>query len=323
MPTLNQVHVNQPLTNISIAYLQSQTKYIANEVFPNIPVDKRSDLYYEYSKADFFRDEFQPRAPGAPNAEMSYKLSQASYSCKKWGLARVVTDDEMQNEDDPLDAKRDTTMILTQKGAIRKEKDWATNNFTTGIWTGSSTGSDIVPTNKWNTASGDPVLDIGNEIDAMEQKTGYEPNVLVLPKVVFRALQNNEDIKDRIKYTGVPSNTSITAAMLAELFGVERVLVASATNNIAVKKEDGSSTMQYIFGSDQAALFYAAPNPAILVPSAGYTFSWRLFAGNEMGVRIKDYRLEERDGDKVEADMSFDQKVVAPDLGVFFDDVLS
>jgi len=45
-PTARDVHVNAPLTNISIAFLQTQDSFVASRVFPSIPVTKQSDRYY-------------------------------------------------------------------------------------------------------------------------------------------------------------------------------------------------------------------------------------------------------------------------------------
>ncbi len=42
-PTAGDVHVNTPLTQISIAYLQSQTEFVAAQFAPVIPVSKQSD----------------------------------------------------------------------------------------------------------------------------------------------------------------------------------------------------------------------------------------------------------------------------------------
>ena len=50
-------HVNTPLTQISIAYLQNQTEFVAAQVCPIIPVTKQSDRYYVYNRGDFFRDQ--------------------------------------------------------------------------------------------------------------------------------------------------------------------------------------------------------------------------------------------------------------------------
>ena len=55
-PTPGDVHVNTPLTQISIAYLQQQDQFVAAQVCPVIPVAKQSDRYYVYNRGDFFRD---------------------------------------------------------------------------------------------------------------------------------------------------------------------------------------------------------------------------------------------------------------------------
>src|ERR1017187_6613169 len=51
-PTLQDVHVNRPLTNISVAYLQEAAgvEFVADKAFPAVPVENKSDLYYTRSE---------------------------------------------------------------------------------------------------------------------------------------------------------------------------------------------------------------------------------------------------------------------------------
>lgn len=49
-PTVYDVHVDAPLANISIAYRNAS--YIADQVFPVVPVQKKSDLFFKFTKAD-------------------------------------------------------------------------------------------------------------------------------------------------------------------------------------------------------------------------------------------------------------------------------
>ena len=60
-PTPSDVHVNQPLTNISVAFLQDQEEFISDRVFPNIPVPKNSDRYFQFPKGNWFRTEARER----------------------------------------------------------------------------------------------------------------------------------------------------------------------------------------------------------------------------------------------------------------------
>ena len=64
MLTPSAVHIDQPLTNLTIAYLQNTTGFIADKVFPNVPVSKLTDKYYIYNREDFNRSgNVKPLAP--------------------------------------------------------------------------------------------------------------------------------------------------------------------------------------------------------------------------------------------------------------------
>jgi hypothetical protein len=59
-------------------------------------------------------------------------------------------------------------------------------------------------------------------------------------------------------------------------------------------------------------------------PSAGYTFTWNGYlGGNNKGVRIKNFRMEHIASDRIEGEMTYDMKVVAKDLGVFWSSVVA
>ena len=51
MPQLNNLgHIDRALTNMSIAYAQGANAFIADKVFPIVPVQKRSDVYFSIVK---------------------------------------------------------------------------------------------------------------------------------------------------------------------------------------------------------------------------------------------------------------------------------
>ena len=54
--------------------------------------------------------------------------------------------------------------------------------------------------------------------------------------------------------------------------------------------------------------------PGLQTPTAGYTFSWTGYMGaGAEGTRIKQFRMEHLDSDRLEGQMAYDQKVVATD----------
>jgi hypothetical protein len=49
-PTAGDVHVSRLLGNVSNAYIQKQSSFVAAQAFPVVPVDNKSDRYITYSK---------------------------------------------------------------------------------------------------------------------------------------------------------------------------------------------------------------------------------------------------------------------------------
>src|SRR3989304_2040666 len=117
-PTAQQVHIDQPLTNISIAYLPGD--FIAGMVFPNVPVQKQSDKYFIYTKADWLRREAGVRAPGTRARRGDYGLSTAQYACLERAIAKGVPDQVVANADQPLRPLEDARRRPTQRGGRKK-----------------------------------------------------------------------------------------------------------------------------------------------------------------------------------------------------------
>jgi hypothetical protein len=135
---------------------------------------------------------------------------------------------------------------------------------------------------------------------------------------VWEALQDHPEFIERIKYS---QRGIVTEDLVAAVLGIPKVLVAGAIENTAV--EGATDAFSFILGK-HALLCYAAPAPSIQVPSAGYTFSWSDFFGaGSSGQRVKRFRMEHLESDRVEVEMAYDQKLVASDLGIFFESVVS
>ena len=320
-PTPGDVHVNTPLTNISIAMLQNAQNFVAAQVFPNIPVQKQADRYYTYDRGTFNRDEMRERAPGTESSGGGYTLDNTpTYFARVYGFHHDIPDEVRANADDALNPDREATAFVTHKALIRREKLFVSNFFGTSKWATDWTGVSGTPSasqfKQWNDAAATPVKDIAAAKQVIAGSTGYEANTLVLGRQVFDFLLNCPDVIDRIKYgqtAGSPAQAS--RETLAKLFGVDRVLVMNAIENTA--KEGASATHTFI-GGKSALLCHSATAPGLMTPTAGYTFSWTGMSGNGVeGNRIRQFRMENLKSDRVEIDMAFDMKLVAADLGLF------
>jgi hypothetical protein len=317
-PTLNQVHVDAILTNASVAYIQSADNFIANKVFPIVPVDKQSDLYFKYTKEDWFRDDAQVRADGAEAAVAGYGLTTDSYYADVYAVKKAIGDQLMANFDAPLDPLRDGAKFTAQLILNRMEAQFVTDFIKTGVWGTDYTGVAGSPSagefKQWSDlANSDPIQNIEDAKSAILSTTGFEANKLVLGYDVYKTLRNHPDIIDRVKYTGrdVPDTQ-----YLAQLFGLEEVLVAKAVKNTAAEGQTGA--FSFTFGKS-ALLVHSAPNPGLLMPSAGYSFQWRgVSEGLGLTVGTKQYRVEQNAATFVESQIAFANKLVAADLGAYF-----
>jgi len=326
-PTKGDVHVNRPLTNISIAYFQDSSAFIADKVFPNIPVEKQSDAYWVIPRDSFNRDEMRVRAPGTESAGSGYDVDPSNtYYAHVRAYHHDIPDPVRANTDSPLSSDREATILCTHKALINREKNWASKYFAASVWGTDVTGVSGSPgagqVKQWNDAASTPIEDIRLYKRTIQEETGFAPNTLVLGQDVLDTLYDHPDIVDRIKYgqtAGGPAVVSV--ADLQALFKIDRILVGAAINNTA--KEGATESSAFIMKKG-ALLCYSAPTPGIMTPSAGYTFSWTGYLGaGANGMRIKKFRMEHLESDRVEIQSAYDQKVTAADLGAFFATVIA
>lgn len=314
-PTAKDVHIDSPLTNISVAYIQSVEHYIATKIFPVVPVEKISDKYYIFNKEDWLRDEAQRRGDAEESAGSGFRLSKDSYNCDSWALHKDIGHKARANQDNMLDLDRAATEYVTQRLLVKQERDFTEKYFQSGVW-----GTDYTPAATWDDyTSGDPIEDIEAAKEAVLSVTGLLPNTLVLGYSVFRQLKHHPTIIDRIKYT---SSETVTTETLARLFEIERVYYAMA---IYVTSPEGAATPTYAFThGDHALLAHVAGSPALLTPSAGYTFAWKgVSAGLGESIAMSKFYIDEKKADRIEGEAAWDNKVCGSDLGYFFEQVVA
>lgn len=326
-PTPGDVHVNTPLTNISIAFMQNQANFVAARIFPVISVQKQSDRYYTIERGEFNRDEMALRAPGTESEGGGYTVDNTpTYYAPRYSFHKDIPDEVRANADAALSPDREATQYVTYKALIKREKLWVAKYFAGSLWTFDYDGVASSPTTgqflQWNDANSTPIENVRLMKRTMLESTGFEPNKLVLGRPVYDALLDHPDIIDRIKYGQTQGGPAMAGReTLAKLFEVENIEIMNAIENTA--KEGQTATHAFI-GGKKALLCYAAPQPGLQTPTAGYTFAWTgLMGSGAEGNRIRQFRLERQGVDRVEIDMCFDQKLVAADLGFFLDTIVA
>lgn len=298
-PTQQQVHLDTALTNISVAYRNAN--YIAETIFPNIPVQKQSNKYFIFTKSDWFRDEATYRAPGTRAQRVDYNLSSSNYLCAEWAIAKGVPDEVVENADTPLRPIAEAAEYVTDKMYLRKEILVAGIVFGNSQWSSSAT-----PGVLWSNDTSDPIGDVNTALDTVRQAIGRDPNKGVIGAGLWRHLVKHPDLIDRIKGAAGPGSPAVlTMQTIAALFELEQIVVGKAVKDTGA--EGAAASRSYVWGNHMA-LCYTSGTPSLNSPSAGYVFQWQARAVNR-------YREEQEHQDVVEVTENFDQKLVAADAG--------
>lgn len=331
--TASQVHIDQPLSNLTIAFLQNTTGFVSDVVFPRVSVQKKSDRYYVWPRGQFNQmDDIRERAPFTMAPEVGLTLSTDSYSVRVFSEAAPIDFETAANADAMLNIKAALAAQKTQRFLIHREQTWADRFFTTGVWATDWTGVSGVPAanqvRQWSDyVNSNPIVDVLNISRTMQLRSGgFKPNVMVMGKEVRDILINHPVILNRLNGGATVTNTAlVTDAKLAEIFGVEKLLVMEAVRNTA---KEGLAETNVFIGGKSVAFYYVPPAAGLMVASAGMTFVWdELEHASGYGITIKSYTgewLAERGiAEKIEVNMAYDHKVVASDLGAFIQTVVA
>lgn len=336
MPLLtpSAVHIDQPLSNLTLAYVQSQDNFIADKVFPVVGVNRQSDKYYIYDRAGMNRKgERKPLAPRTEVERIGMAISNDAYFADVYGLGMDFDEQTLANEDAALQIRAAGAETLITNLLIDRENDFVTKFFSSGIWgteyTGvASTTPSAVQFTQWSDyTNSTPIVNVTTARRALQLKSGgFKANTMVLGKEVRDILINHPDILARLNGGSTVANTAlITNAKLAEIFEVERLFVMEAIENTGA---EGLAESNGFIGGKSALLVHTPANAGLMTPAAGLTFAWNNIPGvNNLGITIESFSDDAlrrvQVAEHIQAKMSYDMKVVGADLGVFMPTIVA
>jgi len=323
MPQPTRMHIDAPLTNMSVAFDQQDSAFIFDKVFPVLPVDNLSDKFWEFPLEDWLRDEAQRRAGGTESAGGGFGVNSGAYSCDTFAWHKDIDDQTKNSSDSMLQLDRAATSFVVNRLRMKQERQFLADFFGTGKWgtdlTGTAadeTGLNFIQWSNPNTSS--PLKTIKRAKRAIVSQTGLMPNVLTLGYDVYDALTDHPDILDRVKYT---SSDAVTKDVLARYFEVDKVLVSESVVNTA--QEGLAASTDFNLGK-VALLSYSAPEPGLMTPTAGYQFRWKgVSQGLGTTIGTKRFRMEHLASDRIEGEVSFDNKIISAPLGVYLSGVVA
>ena len=328
------VHVDTLLSNFSVALWQDTSVFVGTRFFGVQNVSKASDLYKVFPSGHFSRSYKTRRAEEGVANSVGYKTTEAAYSCKDDALRIFVSDRKRANTDQQEQLDQASTTVVTESILIGKEQEFVENFLTAGKWSKDyQVGTDTLPgsgTKNWS----DPTAEIESDVvllaeEFVLQSGGRKPNKILMTLDVYNLVRLHPSIKELVSggaTTVMPAK--VMKQKLAELFEVDEVVVMQSIVNLAndeVVDGSGNPVANNTFiASGVFLMAYVDPMGGLMSPTAASTFvhSEYIPLGVDSGPAIRRYRGEAgQKGEYIEAEMSIDQKLVAPDLGLFLYDI--
>lgn len=319
------------LSNMALAYYQSDDKAFAKTIFPVCPVTLSSDNYYIFDKEDLLRDNWQKKPAYGKVDPAVLSEHTESYACVVdqmiMGIDRIrQTDLTRRQGPGAADPRMQRTRTMAGQANIHQDVLFARAFFKPGVWGQEETGVDsTTPANgqfiKFSNGNSDPVALVDDRKTVMEQSTGRRPNRMALGVNVYNSLKRHPAVLERVKYGGSTVNPArVTENVLAQLFEVEKLTVQRSIMNRA--KPGQKADMGYIGDPNGFLLAYATDTPSIDEPSAGYIFTWDML-GNGNLMPVLNYDGEPgTHSEFIEGLMATDMKKTADDLGMYFRDAV-
>lgn len=304
--TVRDVHVDKLLGAVSVGYQPQE--YVAERVFPTVPVDKESDLVWIMDRGQWFQDIAAKRAEMAPAKTVGITGATTSFSANEWALKAGIAQRTIDQADDPIKPLEDHTEWMTEGLLRAKENEFATNFFTTGVW---GTDTTLAGADQWSDYGGsDPLDDIETERVRIHDAIGSFPNVGVMNLAVWSKLKYHPALIEGIRHTG---RAAARLSDLAELTEITNWYVAGAIHTTS--NEGATDTLAALFGK-HVLLCYTPPRPGLRTMAAGYTFVRR-------PRRVRRWMDDELEGQIVELSEIYGFKALVTQAGSFIQNAVA
>ncbi|GIX17704.1 MAG: hypothetical protein KatS3mg119_1890 [Rhodothalassiaceae bacterium] len=252
--------IDPVLTEIARGYRPEG--HVGLQLAPEVRVGQRGGKMIQFGK-EAFRIYDTARAPGTRIPELQLGYGANTYALVDHALQAKVPVEHLEearavpNVDLAARAVRVVQDIMFQRlefdlaTAVRDPTRYDSNHKQ--VLSGTSQWSDY--------SASTPTKDVRAWAEVIRSSIGRRPNTMVMGAAVFAALAEHPVILDRMKYT---TRDSVTADILAQLFGIQKVLVGEAVY-------ESGGQMVDMWGKD---VILAYTIPASLADQGAPTFAY-------------------------------------------------
>lgn len=242
-------------------------EFIGHLLFPRVSIPNRSMRVIRFGK-EAFRMLNTRRAPGAEKKRVQYGYASDPVSLIQDALEGVVPVEHQEEAASVpgIDLGRGAVNMVLDVIDLGHEHEAAQLARTPANYAPGNRAA-LTGADRWTDPNSDPAADVDEARETIRRRIGRYPNTLTLGASTANALRRHPKIKEQFKYT---SSASVTTAMLAAYFDVERVIVGKA---VYLPETAGDNDLaQDVWGDDAILAYVPSSGDNYQVPSYGYTY---------------------------------------------------
>lgn len=222
------------LTYSEFSVAANQRNFIGLKVLPAIGVARTSSDFLRVTVESVLgKVEATLRAPNAAYTRGTFEWSKDSYITEDHGVEEPLDDRTVKMYGSEIRLERIRALRAVNRVLQRFEQDCADAVFDTGTWTGAALTTAIAGGKDWSDhANGLPIDDIDKAVEAVKSSSGMRPNALIVSDFAHRHIKRTAQVQDLLKYSGRDDPKNLASA-LAELFGLDRIIIGDGFKNTA------------------------------------------------------------------------------------------
>jgi hypothetical protein len=210
------------LLNRAIAYMNSYRDF-TEDIFPAIKVPSSKFQWLKFGKEALeLRDTARAIYSDAEEVNLSASFNEGQ--TQSHSITIPVDMQELRNAYDGYNVyadKQEMALSIIMRGKMKTISDVATDT-TNSYLSGNTVNIDGTTRKKWDVDGSDPLKDIMDLKQLVEDSCGFEPNRLIIGKTYWRALMGHADLISMLPTTSI---SKLTRNNASSLFEVEKVVI--------------------------------------------------------------------------------------------------
>lgn len=259
--------------------------YAAGVIAPVAKVVADDFKYGEFGREDIKDDAKQEVAPGNPASEVTFNITYKSASVIERKLKSRIPDSIRKNNPSGSIERR-RTRVLTNKLMLGVEKRIA-------ALLGVASKTKAAPATKWNAAGARIRDDILAAKTVFRRNAGMEPNVAVIPPIVFDAIAADPTLVDMRKYR----EDLLASEIISEILRM-KIVVPGAIEDIS--NPGAATNVADVWNKDEVYYLFVDPSAGDDLDAVTALRQVRSMATGAEGLYTKKFRDPD---DSAEADL--------------------